>query len=134
MDLHFYEEEEIPRPRAEMRIERLEALPYPDGRRVKVHVLVLPFSERPNLDILLLDPQARLLTTLSVIEAIDRKMDFTLHLRQVDPGPGYVVRVVLFYPPALQERDAHPETPDEVVDTREALFDVPAPPDEDDAT
>jgi hypothetical protein len=133
MDLHLFEEDEIPRPRAELRIEQLDVEPYPDGQRIKVRLAVLPFSERPNLDILVLDPHGRLMTTLSVIEVIDRKMDFTLHLRQPEPGDGYGVRVVLFYPPPVQERDANPEAPDQIVDTREAPFAVPASPDEDDA-
>ncbi len=131
MDLHLFEPDELPRPRAEVRILQAAPAPLPDGRRVRVEVALTPFSERPNLDVFLLDPAGQAVATFSVIEAIDPRMAFTMHLRSPRPAPGYRLRVVLFYAPTLEARQAAAEKgeqlPDEVVHTLEVSFDVPAP-------
>ncbi len=131
MDLHLFEPEELPRPRAEVRIAGVIVTPLPDARRVQVQVALTPFSERPNFDVFLLDPSGTAVATFSVIEAIDPTMAFVMHLRGTQPAPGFRLRVVLFYPPKVEARQAAAEKgeelQDEIVHTLEVPFDVPAP-------
>jgi hypothetical protein len=132
MDLQFYESDELPRPRAEVRIRRVDVAPYPDGRRVRIDIALVPFAERPNIEVELLRPDGGLAASLAVIESVEHEFAVTLHLRQPEPGPGYCARVVLYYSPALSLREQDPNLPDEVIDTREVPFALPEPEREDD--
>jgi hypothetical protein len=131
MELHLFEPEELPRPQEEMRIERAEVVPYPDGRRVRVAVGWTAFVDRPNLDAVVLNRDGNTVSTFSVIEAITRGMDFTLHLRGAEPGAEYRLCLSLYYAPAPEEREAAAERQEEaldhVVDTREVTFVLPVP-------
>ncbi|WP_119072884.1 hypothetical protein [Aggregatilinea lenta] len=94
------------RPRDEVRIERVEAEPFPDGRRIRVQVDVTPFRERPNLEIVLHDAQGRNVGEASVIATMTFKMEFTLHLRgMADPAGSYTVDVALYYDDPLAPQD-----------------------------
>lgn len=131
MELHLFEPEELPRPREEMRIERAEIAPFPDGRRVRVTVGWTAFVDRPSLDAIILDRDGDTVAMFSVIEAIARGMDFTLHMRGAEPGADYRLCLSLYYAPAPEERqaaaDRGEQAPDQVVDTREVTFTLPAP-------
>ncbi len=86
------------RPRDEVRIERVDAEPFPDGKRIRVAVEVTPFRERPNLEITLHDDQERNVGGASVIATMTFKMEFNLHLRGItDPAGRYTVDVALYY-------------------------------------
>lgn len=85
------------KPRDEVRIERLEAEPSPDGRRIKVQITVTPFREQPNFEIALYDAAQRHAAGTTVIAAMNFRLEFTLHLRSV-PAPGeYTLRADLHY-------------------------------------
>ncbi|MCZ2096320.1 MAG: hypothetical protein AAGU78_11955 [Chloroflexota bacterium] len=85
------------KPRDEVRIERLEAEPSPDGRRVKVQIAVTPFREQPNFEIALVDAAQRHVAGTTVIAAMNFRLEFTLHLRGI-PAPGeYTLRADLYY-------------------------------------
>jgi hypothetical protein len=85
-------------PRDQIRIERLEAAPFPDGRRVKVVVHVTPFRERPNLDLAVFNADGVRVASSSVIEAMTFKMEFNLHLRgEIKPDEDLSVQVKLYF-------------------------------------
>lgn len=85
------------KPRDEVRIERLEATPSPDGRRVKVQIAVTPFREQPNFEIALYDTAQRNVGGTTVIAAMYFQLELTLHLRGI-PAPGeYMLRADLYY-------------------------------------
>jgi hypothetical protein len=114
MNINFFESSDVPQPRDKVKIERVEARPYPDGWRVKVIVEVTPFQERPNLEIRLLSAAGQVISELSVIETMHRHMEFTIHIRGVaSPAGQYVTNVDLYY----GDRE-HPQ------DHREAAFSV----------
>lgn len=97
-NLSFFENpDEVPVPRDQVAIEQVMFEPYPDGRRVRVHITLTPFLDRPNLDIGLLAPDGHAVTSLSIVEALEQHMDFTLHLRDRELLPQYVARVELYY-------------------------------------
>lgn len=99
MDLNLYLQNNPGlRPRDEVRIERVDAEPFPDGKRIRVEVDVTPFRERPNLEITLYDEEGRSVGGASVIATMTFKMEFNLHLRGVTgPAGRYSVDVALYY-------------------------------------
>lgn len=98
MSINFFDSEQVPKPRDQIRIENLKATPYPDRRRIYIEVKVTPFQERPNLIIAMHDDADTLVGEVSVIETMHANMEFTLHLRNVDdPTGAYSVTADLFY-------------------------------------
>lgn len=98
MELNFFESNDIPQPRDQIKIEKLKAAPYPDGWRVRVGVDVTPFQERPSLEINLFTAQGKNVAQLSVIETMHRSMEFTIHIRGVQSQIGdYILRAELYY-------------------------------------
>ena len=105
-------------PRNQIQIERLEAAPFPDRRRVKVSVHITPFRERPNLDIAIFNADGARVASTSVIEAMTFKMEMNLHLRGDAPLEGiFTVRVMLYFDDLSAPQD-----------TKQAQFSVEPPP------
>jgi hypothetical protein len=98
MNIDFFEQKDVPRPRAEIKIERLEARPYPDGWRIKLIVEVTPFQERPSLELRVTSADGREVAELSVIETMHKAMEFTVHVRGVpSPYGDYTLEADLYY-------------------------------------
>jgi hypothetical protein len=98
MNIDFFEPQDVPQPRANIRIERLDAKPYPDGWRVKLSIDVTPFQERPNLEARVLAADGREVAELSIIETMHKNMEFTVHIRGVPSPVGeYALEVDLYY-------------------------------------
>ncbi len=103
MDIFFTDPTAIPLPPEEVRIQVLRAEPWPDNRRVRVVLEITPFQQRPNGTIVIRDAGGQEAAHISIIETIDPKMEFTLHLRKPDTTGSYIVTAVLFY----EENDAN---------------------------
>jgi len=133
MDIFFQDPTEIPLPPEEVRIRRLAAEPWPDGRRVRVYFEVDPFLKRPSADLTIANAQGVEVAQASIIEPMTRKMEFVMHLRGEKPAGAYTLRAVLFYaaplPEPAQEGEKTPiELPERsVVDEAEATFEVISP-------
>jgi hypothetical protein len=85
-------------PPEEVRFLDVHVEPWPDGRRVRVHVRLTPFQQPPNLEMVILDPQGREVSHISIIENIDFQFVLTMHLRDPEPQPEYRLEVELSYP------------------------------------
>jgi hypothetical protein len=96
-EIFFTEPSEAPVPPDEVRIRMLEAEPRPDGRRIDVRTALTPFQQRPNIEISIRDEEGREVSTLSVVEAIDAQMDFTMHLRGPQGSGHYTMAMRVFY-------------------------------------
>ena len=95
-------------PPEKVRVEKVSATPYPDGRRVKVAVELSPFREQPDLDIDILDAQGRAVAGVNVIGVMNFRTAFVLHLRGVaEPAGDYTVRVHLRYEEHADAQDTH---------------------------
>jgi len=98
MNIEFVDPNQVPQPKHKIRIIGLEAIPYPDRRRVWVEVKVTPFQERPNLLLVLKNADGFIINELSVIETMHANMEFTIHIRTTnDPAGEYELGVELFY-------------------------------------
>lgn len=98
MELTFFDPGDVPQPRDKVKIEDVRVAPYADRWRIKINVDVTPFQERPSLEIRLRGPQSLPVATLSVIETMHRKMEFTMHIRGVSsPEGAYRAEVDLYY-------------------------------------
>jgi hypothetical protein len=124
MDIFFADPSEVPLPPAEVRIRQLKAEPSPDGLRVRVYFEVDPFQKRPNAELFIIDDNENEAASVSIIESMNRRMELTMHLRNVRTG-RYILKAVLFYS-KFEEQDAPIEDiqPIEqtVVDTAETAF------------
>jgi hypothetical protein len=133
MDIFFTDPTEVPLPPDEIRIRSLRAEPWPDGMRVRVYFEVDPFQKRPNAEIRILDEENLEVASLNVIETIDRKMEFTMHLRRSDPRGRFHVDALLFYSEPVEseggdEADTNPPASrNTVVDRARATFSIESP-------
>ncbi len=116
MDIQFFDNGDlVPKPRDEIKIESLNATPYPDRFRVFLEIKVTPFQERPNLLVTVHDEDDKLVGELNIIETMHANMEFTLHIRgKEDPAGAYSVTAELFY-----------DTRDPAQDSVIAAFTVP---------
>ena len=90
-------------PPEETRILLLTAEPYPDGKRVRINLEMTPYQIRPHLDMVLLDPVGAEVATVSIIEPMAWKQEFTIHLRSTRQDGKYKLIMRLFYPPTDEE-------------------------------
>lgn len=136
MDIFFQDPTDIPLPPEEVRIRGLTAEPWSDGRRVRVNLELTPFQKRPNGEINILNDDGEEVSSVSFIETIDPKMQFTMHLRTLETEGEFTVTATVFYPitenteePA--EQNSNQESlllPDEimVVDRSSIKFNIPS--------
>ena len=89
MDINFHDPSDIPLPPEEVRIRELRVEPLPDGRRVRIFTELTPFQQKPNLEIKIMTEAGSEAATLSIIEAIDYKMQFTVHLKDAQSPATY---------------------------------------------
>lgn len=69
---------------AEVRFTELRVEPWPDGKRVRVHLSLTPFLKLPNLETFVFDQDGVEIASASIIETMNFKLVFTLHLRTDD--------------------------------------------------
>ena len=133
-DIFFTNSDEVPVPPDEVRIRVLDVEPRRDGKRIEVRTEITPFLERPNMEIRILNQAGDEVSNLSVVEAVDPKMDFTMHLREANSGGDYTLDAMVFY--ADVEAQEAPEGVEaaagemlerarQVVDQRSAHFNIP---------
>jgi hypothetical protein len=96
-DIFFTDSAEVPVPPDEVRIRELTAVPRVDGARVDVDIVLTPFQKRPNIELAITNAAGHEVAALSVVEAIESEMEFTVHIRETQPRGSYKVTVLVFY-------------------------------------
>jgi len=125
MDIFFQDPTAIPLPPQEVRIKDLRAEPLPDNRRVRVYLEITPFQKRPNGEVRISNAHGEELASVSIIETMITKMEFTLHLRGAAIIGPYTLSAMITY---LEESDPSSEeqAPQErkqiIVDQQETRF------------
>ncbi len=97
MDIFFTDPTDIPLPPDEVRIRQLVASPWPDGRRVSVALHITPFQKPPSGEINIINAVGDELAIINIIETVDPKMEFTMHLRGAEIIGPLQVNACLFY-------------------------------------
>jgi hypothetical protein len=105
MDIFFTDPTDIPLPPDEVRIRQLEASPWSDGRRISVTLHITPFQKPPSGEISITNALGDELANISIIETVDPKMEFTLHLRGGEVVNPLNVHASLFYPQEISETE-----------------------------
>ena len=84
-------------PPEQVRFSELHVEPWPDGRRVRVHITITPFQKRPNLEARIVNKDEEETASISIIETMENKMVFTMHIRgPIDEDP-FTLQVRLSY-------------------------------------
>jgi hypothetical protein len=97
MDIFFNDPTDVPVPPDQVEIRKLTAEPNEAGSRVLLKFEITPFQERPNIEISMRNQDGKETASLSVVEAIENKMDFTLHIKERDPRGHYSLSMEVFY-------------------------------------
>ena len=96
---HSYQPPEDGLPPQEVRILSLRAEPWPENdRRVRIHLDLTPFNERPNLEVSIMDAGDREVASITIIESIEDRMTFTMHIRGEDVHGPYMLSANVLYP------------------------------------
>ena len=96
-EVFFFDQGGATRPREQVHIDQARAEPYPDGRRVRVTVVLTPFFERPNLSITISDSSGETVAEADVLEPVTPTTELTMHLLRPAPRGEHSLRVELFY-------------------------------------
>ena len=94
----FFSEDNLNRMTPEeTNITTLSAMPYPDGYRVHVKIEMTPFQKRPHIDVLLKDADREEVASTTIVEPLNWKIEFTMHIRGELNNP-YTIEARLYYP------------------------------------
>ena len=101
MDLNLIEDPNlIPRPRDQIRVQKLEAVPFVDGRRIRVDIHITPFAphDRPSLQVITTSADGTEVASMEVVSTLQSSIRLTVHLRQPGSTDGtYIIEARLFY-------------------------------------
>ena len=132
MDLFLQDPTDIPLPPDEVRIRELRVDPLPDNRRIRISLQITPFQTRPNIEIVITNENEEDSGSLTIIESIDPKMEFTVHLKDDEPNGQYTVSSQIYYYEDDQDTEAQESQLDEgihqlptnikIVDHRQTTF------------
>ena len=81
-----------------VRIEDLKIEPMPDARRVRVRIGITPFTVPPNLRLTITAPDGNTAASAAMIETINHRMQFTLHLKSAAVPGDYSLSAEIYYP------------------------------------
>jgi hypothetical protein len=109
MDINIFDDpNKVPQPKDKIKIESVEATPYPDRHRVYIEVKVTAFQERPNLLLVARNEAGEAVNELDIIATMHAEMEFTMHMRGMDdPAGNYTLDVELFYETRNPPQDKH---------------------------
>ncbi|MEN8240372.1 MAG: hypothetical protein ABFS17_00490 [Chloroflexota bacterium] len=97
MDIFFNDPNDVPLPPDQIEVRELTGTPNQEGNRVLVNFEITPFQDRPNIEVALLNEAGKQAAAFSVVEAIENKMDFTLHLRDAETKGKYTLLIEVIY-------------------------------------
>lgn len=98
MNIDFFDNpDETPRMREDVRFESLRIEVSPEGRRVAVDLVIVPFIERPTVELTLTNGEQKRAGLLTIIETLDRKIQVVMHLRDAHTVNPYTLDASLFY-------------------------------------
>ncbi|MGB9521662.1 MAG: hypothetical protein ACPL6F_02790 [Anaerolineales bacterium] len=116
MEFYFSSPDDPPMPRHQVRIKELHAEPRPEEKKVRVTLQISAFQERPSGDIRILNQRGDELASLSFIETISPRQQFTMHLRGEVLNPHQIQARLFYLPDQESPQDEDEELKIQVVD------------------
>lgn len=122
MDINLIDDPNlVPKPRDEIAIQSLKAIPFADGRRIRVDIQITPFNpqDRPSLQLITTMADGTELASMEVVSTMQSSLRLTVHLRQPGSTDGtYTVEARLFFDPADIQHSANASftLPDDITD------------------
>ncbi|MBN2388933.1 MAG: hypothetical protein JXB85_18100 [Anaerolineales bacterium] len=97
--MEFFLDPDIERlPPARTRLLDLRAEPSSDGQRLRLHLELTPFEQRPDLELTLTDPDGSPCGSASIVGPVSWVLELTFHVRKPVEVPGiYTLTAVLSY-------------------------------------
>ncbi len=111
MNYFLNEPEENRLPPEQVRLTQVQAIPQPGGRQVKVHLELTPFKKRPNIEVTITSGAGKEVGHTTILETMLHKLEFTIHLRQVEPGALLSLEATLYYQKLPEPSDTGEEVP-----------------------
>ena len=85
-------------PPQEVRLTTLAIRPWEDDqRRARVSVEITPFLQPPNLAFSVANADGQEVASIYMVEVIDARLTFTMHLRDGGANPPYILRGLIQY-------------------------------------
>ncbi len=84
-------------PPGEVRLTELRVEPWPDGRRLRLHVSLTPFQQKPDLEATILDEGGKEVSHVSIIENADQRFVITMHIRSQTISGKYTLIAKVSY-------------------------------------
>ncbi len=128
MNLFLRDPNEIRLPPEEVRLIEVQVTPQMNGRLVKIQLELTPFMKRPNVEATITSRSGKEAGHASILQTMLPKMEFTMHLRQVEPGDELTLETVVYYQKLPEPSDKPVELPlpdPMVVDRSTTSFTVP---------
>jgi len=128
MDIFLRDPNEIRLPPEEVRLSKVKITPQSTGGRVKIYLELTPFMKRPNVSVTITSAMGKEAAHTSILETMSPKLEFTMHLREPDPGSEYTVETSVYYQRLPEPGDVPMDVPlpePLVVDYNQTIFNLP---------
>ena len=119
---------EIRLPPEEVRLVKVQVIPQPNIGQVKVHLELTPFMKRPNIEVSITSGVGKEVGHTSILETMLHKLEFTMHLRQVEAGDELRMETTVYYQKLPEPSDTPVEIPlpdPLIVDHNTTAFSLP---------
>ncbi|NJD60166.1 MAG: hypothetical protein FIA98_12295 [Anaerolineae bacterium] len=97
MNPFFQDPNEVRFPPEEVRLQELQVFPAGHSGRVKIRLMLTPFQKRPCVEVTISTIDGNQAAHISILETMLNELEFTMHLRQPQPGSEYSVEAVVYY-------------------------------------
>jgi len=128
MDIFLRDPNEIRLPPEGVRLSKVQVTPDPNGGRVKIYLELTPFMQRPNVSVTITSATGMEVAHTSILETMLPKLEFTMHLREHDPGSEYIVATSIYYQRLPEPSDVPKDVPvpdPMIVDHNKTIFVLP---------
>ncbi len=80
-----------------VRFTELRVEPWPDGQRLRVHVALTPFQQKPDLEAAIVSEDGQEVSHANIIENADQRFVFTMHIRGKAASASYTLTARILY-------------------------------------
>jgi hypothetical protein len=87
----------VPLPPAQVRFLETRVEPWSYSQRIRIHITLTPFEQSPDLTAQIFDGENNLLSQADVIETMDDRFVFTMHIRTDQASGPFTLKLILAY-------------------------------------